>query len=377
MPHRPPRVAMVGAGQLARMTQRAAIDRGVELHVLAPSDGDPAVLAGARLRSGRPDDLAALRAVATGADVVTFDHEHAKSALLRLLESEGVRLAPSAAAKRMAQDKHHARERLRDLGFPVPPFTTAATLTDVARFAEAHGWPVVAKAPTGGYDGRGVTVVEDERAATTLLRDVAGTLLLEPLLPLQRELAVLTARSASGETAVYPVAETVQHNAMCREVLVPAPITKARATEARELALAVTEAIGAVGVTAVELFVTDGRLLVNELAVRPHNSGHFTIEGAETSQFEQHLRAVLGWPLGVTALTAPAVAMVNVVGPDDGSDPRERLPHALGVPGAHIHLYDKAPAPGRKLGHVTARADTPGQARETARRAAEILEGGW
>ena len=156
----------------------------------------------------------------------------------------------------------------------------------------------------------------------------------------------------------------------------PAPIDAGLAREARELALAVTDTPGALGIIALELFVVDGSLLVNELALRPHNSGHFTIEGAETSQFEQHLRGVLGWPLGDPALTVPAVAMVNVVGPADGSDPRERLPEALAVPGAHVHLYGKSPAPGRKLGHVTARGADLDQAAAAARSAAAILEGG-
>ena len=368
---------MVGAGQLARMTQRAAIDLGVELRVLATDPEDSAVRAGARVRTGRPDDLEALRALATGADVVTFDHEHASGTLLGLLEDEGFRLAPSAEAKRLAQDKLHARTRLQALGFPVPPFAAVTRRDDVERFAAAHGWPLVAKAPTGGYDGRGVTIVGDADAAAALLDELPGPLLLEPLLQLERELAVLVARSASGECAVYAVAETVQHDAMCREVLVPAPVAPALAAEAQHLAQAVVVAADAVGVVAVELFVTPDGLVINELALRPHNSGHFTIEGAETSQFEQHLRAILDWPLGATDLTAPAVAMVNVVGPPDGSDPRGRVAPALAVRGAHVHLYDKAPAPGRKLGHVTARASSLGQARETARRAAEILEGGW
>ena len=182
-------------------------------------------------------------------------------------------------------------------------------------------------------------------------------------------------KAESPNARAYPVAETVQRDAMCREILVPAPIGDELAREARELALAITDTPGASGVIALELFVVEGGLVVNELALRPHNSGHFTIEGAETSQFEQHLRGVLGWPLGETGLTAPAVAMVNVVGPTDGSDPRERLPRALAEPGVHVHLYDKSPAPGRKLGHVTVRSTELASAREAAQKAASILEG--
>ena len=370
-----PRVAMVGAGQLARMTHRAAIDLGIELSVLASSPEDAAVRAGARAVMGQCDDPATLRELAAGADVLTFDHEQVPPELLEELDAEGLPLQPGAAAKRLAQDKLHARRELEARGFPVPPFALAVDPGEIAAFADEHGWPLVAKAPRGGYDGRGVTVVGSQTEAVELLGESPDGLLLEPLLPIERELAVLVARSSAGESRAYPVAETVQRDAMCREILVPAPIDAGLADEARELALAITDIPGASGVIALELFVVDGALVVNELALRPHNSGHFTIEGAETSQFEQHLRGVLGWPLGETGLTAPAVAMVNVVGPSDGSDPRERLPRALAEPGVHVHLYDKSPAPGRKLGHVTVRSADLAGAREAAQRAASILEG--
>ena len=370
-----PRVAMVGAGQLARMTHRAAIDLGIELSVLAGSPEDAAVRAGARAVMGECDDPATLRELAAGADVLTFDHEQVPPELLEELDAEGLPLQPGAAAKRLAQDKLHARRELEARGFPVPPFALAVTPEEIAAFADDHGWPLVAKAPRGGYDGRGVTVVGSQAEAVELLGESPDGLLLEPLLAIERELAVLVARSSAGEARAYPVAETIQRDAMCREILVPAPIDAGLADEAQELALAITDTPGASGVIALELFVVDGALVVNELALRPHNSGHFTIEGAETSQFEQHLRGVLGWPLGETGLTAPAVAMVNVVGPSDGSDPRERLPRALAEPGVHVHLYDKSPAPGRKLGHVTVRSADLAGAREAAQRAASILEG--
>ncbi|MBU3674265.1 MAG: 5-(carboxyamino)imidazole ribonucleotide synthase [Solirubrobacteraceae bacterium] len=366
---------MVGAGQLARMTHRAAIDLGIELVVLASSPGDSAVQAGARAVIGSADSAADLRALAEGADVVTFDHEQVPPELLAELAGEGLPLQPAPAAKLLAQDKLYARRELSARGFPVPPFALANGENEISAFAAEHGWPIVAKAPRGGYDGRGVSVVEGPEEAAALLAESPDGLLLEPLLPIERELAVVVARSTNGEARAYPVAETVQRDAMCREILVPAPVDAAIAEEARELALAITDVPGASGIIALELFLVDGRLVVNELALRPHNSGHFTIEGAETSQFEQHLRGVLGWPLGVTELTAPAVAMVNVVGPADGSDPRERLPRALAEPGVHVHLYDKAPAPGRKLGHVTVRADDLDSAVAAARRAAAILEG--
>ena len=371
-----PRVAMVGGGQLARMTHRAAIDLGIELTVLADSSQDAAVRAGAQPVLAGDSWAEGIRRLADGADVVTFDHENVPPELLDALAAEGLPLVPAPAAKRLAQDKLFARRQLAELGFPVPPFAHATTGEEISRFASEHGWPLVAKAPRGGYDGRGVSIVGSPEEAQALLAESPDGLLLEPKLPIERELAVVVARSAGGEAVAYPVAETVQVDAMCREILVPAPIDDDLADEARELALAVTDTPGAFGVIALELFVVEGRLVVNELALRPHNSGHFTIEGAETSQFEQHLRGVLGWPLGDVTLTAPAVVMVNVVGPQDGSDPRERLPRALAVPGVHVHLYDKSPAPGRKLGHVTVRGEELEATAEVARRAAAILEGG-
>ena len=366
---------MVGAGQLARMTQQAAVDLGVRLNVLAEGPEDPAVLAGAEASIGSPDDADALRALARANQVVTFDHEGVPPEVLTQLAEEGVSFAPPPAAKLMAQDKAIARERIAELGFPVPPNAVVSSLDEVEGFATDHDWPVVVKAPRGGYDGRGVWVVEDSDQAREVIEQAEGTLLLEPMLELEREIAVLAARGTGGEVAVYPAIETVQRDAMCRELLVPAPVAPDLAREATDMGVAIAEAIGATGLVAVELFSTPTGLLVNELALRPHNSGHFSIEGAETSQFEQHLRAILGWPLGNTELTAPGVATVNVVGPADGSDPRTRLPEALAVEGAHIHIYDKEARPGRKLGHVTALGDNIDEARETALGAVAILEG--
>ncbi|MGE5409230.1 MAG: ATP-grasp domain-containing protein, partial [Syntrophothermus sp.] len=198
----------------------------------------------------------------------------------------------------------------------------------------------------------------------------------EPQVRIERELAAVLARTEEGEVADYPVAETVQRDGICREILAPAPVPEALRVEAARLARDIAEAIGATGILAVELFLTRGGLLVNELALRPHNSGHFTIEGCATSQFEQHLRAVLGWPLGSTRLRAPAVATVNVLGAADATDPRSRVPAALAAGSAHLHLYGKEPRPGRKLGHVTVLGEDLDPARAEARRVAALLEGG-
>ncbi len=370
-----PRVGMVGGGQLARMTQQAAVDLDVGLSVLAPSPEEPAVDAGARFVEGAADDPEALRRFADQNDVVTFDHEGVPPEVLAGLEEEGLSFAPPAQAKLFAQDKAVARQRLGEEGFPVPPNLLAGSVEQVAGFGSEHGWPVIAKAPRGGYDGRGVWELASAEEAAPILEGLDGGLLLEPKLELVRELAVITARRRGGETATWPVVETVQRDAMCRELIVPARSDPEVLEEAAALGRSIAEAIGAVGLVAVELFETPDGLFVNELALRPHNSGHFSIEGSDTSQFEQHLRAVLDWPLGSTAPTAPAVVTVNVVGPDDGSDPRERLEEALGVERAHVHLYGKEPRPGRKLGHVTALADTVDEAHAIAMRAVSILEG--
>jgi 5-(carboxyamino)imidazole ribonucleotide synthase len=368
-------VAMVGAGQLARMTQGAAIPLGVELRVLAGGEDEPAALAGATVRLGQPASLGDLRALADGADVLTFDHEQIPTEHLWALEAEGVALAPRPAAKLMAQDKLHARRELARLGYPVPPFRHAQTGEDVVGFGDEHGWPLIGKTPRDGYDGRGVFPLADLDAALRALETMPNGLLLEPMLELTRELAILVARSTTGETAAYPVVETVQQDGMCREIIAPAQIDPELADRAREIALSLARDIDATGIMAVELFDTTAGLLINELALRPHNSGHYTIEGCETSQFEQHLRAVLGWPLGDPALRAPAVVTVNVVGPRDGSDPASRLPAALAVSGAHVHLYAKTARPGRKLGHVTVCGDELESVREAAGLAVAALDG--
>jgi 5-(carboxyamino)imidazole ribonucleotide synthase len=370
-----PRVAVVGAGQLARMTHAAAIDLDVELRVLAADPAESAASAGAMHVIGDPRSLEDLRVLAAGCDAVTFDHEQIPHEHLRALEDAGLRLRPGPSAKRAAQDKLHARRVLRDLGLPVPEFAEAASLGDVEALAARTGWPVVLKARTGGYDGRGVVMAADRAEAGRVLGS-GGEWLAEAMVPIARELSALVARRPSGEAVAYPTACTVQREAMCREIHLPSGAGPGADDRARDLALELAEAIDATGIMAVELFETaGGELLVNELALRPHNSGHWTIEGSVTSQFHNHLRAVLDWPLGVTDLVAPAVATVNVVGPADGSDPRDRVAEALAVPGAQVHLYGKAARPGRKLGHVTVAGEQPDEVRAAARRAAELLQG--
>jgi len=378
-----PVVGMVGAGQLARMTHQAAIALGQSLRVLAAHPDDGAALVAADVRAGDHTDLEALRAFAAGCDVVTLDHEHVPPAHLRALEAAGVAVLPGSAALLHAQDKQVMRERLGGLGIPVPRWAPLDPQDGDAleRFAAGAGWPVVLKAVRGGYDGRGVWAVPDAARARDLLASLAGTpLLVEEHVPLRRELAAVVARSPYGQVAAWPVVETVQRDGICVEVLAPAPgLGEDRAVEAQGLAIRLADALGVVGVLAVELFERpDGALLVNELAMRPHNSGHWTIEGSRTSQFEQHLRAVLDYPLGATGLTAPAVCMANVLGGPPGGMPLdERLHHLFAAePGVKVHLYGKAVRPGRKVGHVTALGDDPADVRARAARAARWLSTG-
>ncbi|MEU1751281.1 5-(carboxyamino)imidazole ribonucleotide synthase [Micromonospora matsumotoense] len=377
-----PVVGMVGGGQLARMTHQAAIALGQSLRVLALTPDDGAALVAADVQYGDHTDLAALRTFAKGCDVVTFDHEHVPTGHIRALAAEGVKLFPPADALLHAQDKQVMRERLGALGAPNPAWRPVVTPADLLAFGAEQGWPVVLKAARGGYDGRGVWLVDDagqaaELAATLL---AGGTsLIVEERVALRRELAVQVARSPFGQVAAYPVVETVQRDGICVEVLAPAPgLPEELAVAAQQLAIDLATALGVVGLLAVELFQTDAGLVVNELAMRPHNSGHWTIEGARTSQFEQHLRAVLDYPMGDTALTAPVVVMANVLGGEPGGiSLDERLHHLFAAePGARVHLYGKQVRPGRKIGHVTVLGNDLDDVRARAARAARWLREG-
>jgi 5-(carboxyamino)imidazole ribonucleotide synthase len=383
-----PVVGMVGGGQLARMTHQAAIALGQSLRVLAESPDDGAALVAADTMIGHHTDLDALRSFAKGCDVVTFDHEHVPGDHIRALLADGVNVAPSADALRFAQDKRAMRERLQELGVPVPAWRAVRGADDATAFAADLGLSfssgpgaasVIAKAVTGGYDGRGVWVVDDPAQISQLIED-GVTLIVEERVQLRRELAALVARSPFGQVATYPVVETVQRDGICVEVLAPAPeLDDELAVAAQQLAIRLATELDVVGLLAVELFEVDsGALLVNELAMRPHNSGHWTIEGARTSQFEQHLRAVLDYPLGDTALTAPAVVMANVLGGRTGGlGIDERLHHLFAAdPGARVHLYGKQVRPGRKIGHVTVLGEDVDQLRVRAARAVRWLTEG-
>ena len=375
-----PVVGMVGGGQLSRMTHQASIALGLSLKVLADATHDSAALVANGVTVGDHTSLEDLRAFARGCEVVTFDHEHVPGGLLEALEHDGLTIHPGSAALRHAQDKVVMRERLAALGVPVPPFTPVATVRDIEGFAQHVGWPLVLKAATGGYDGHGVWVVHSAGEAAEV---VAGgiRLVAEQLMPLRRELAAVVARSPYGQGAAWPVVETVQSGGICVEVVAPAPgLSEELALEAQGLALRLADELAVVGILAVELFETADGLVVNELAMRPHNSAHWTIEGSRTSQFEQHLRAVLDYPLGATTSTAPWVVMANVLGGEADSPDLDRRLHLLygRDPALKVHLYGKTIRPGRKIGHVTALgsdlADVRGRARAGA---AYLRDGVW
>ena len=412
------KVAMIGAGQLARMTYQAAIDLDIELMVLATSVKDSAVLGGAGYVLGTPDRLSDIEAVAAGADVVTFDHELVSPSNLVVMQERRYNIQPHPLALYLAQDKLEARQSLSSKGFPCPAFSAVGSEYDVARFAERHGWPVVLKARHGGYDGRGVRVVggvdqldgiswllatgdtgvtgragePDKEPAREPVKEKVKELaresakgsikekvkepayIVEEHIDISVELSIIVARSPSGEVVVYPPVQTTQSEGICRYLVMPAPLPGRISKQARDLAESIVVDINATGIVAVEMFLaSSGQLLVNELALRPHNSGHATIEASMTSQFQQHLRAVLDWPLGSTDMRVPAAAMVNLIGGEGSTDLLSGLRAALAIPGASIHLYGKDARPGRKLGHITATADSVEEALQNAIRAASCF----
>ncbi len=377
-PHdgRPPVVGMIGAGQLARMTTAAAVGLGIRFRVLAAAPDESAAQVCADTVLGDYRSTEDLLAFAAGCDAVTFDHEHVPQPQLAALEQAGFAVRPSAAALRFTQDKLAMRERLNELGVRCPRFEPVASLADVLAIADETDWPVVLKAVTGGYDGRGVWLCRSSAEVADVLSH-GLSLIAEEFVPFERELAILVARSPSGHGAAYPVVQTVQRDGICHEVLAPAPgLADHLAEDAIELGLELARGLDVIGLLAVELFQTRDGLLVNELAMRPHNSGHWTIEGATTSQFEQHLRAVLNLPLGSPVATAPCVVMANVLGGDD-PDLHGKLNHVMAAdPALKVHLYGKPVRPGRKVGHVTALGSDLAAVRDRARRAARYLAAG-
>lgn len=372
------RLGLVGGGQLAKMVARAAAQLGCESVVLDRTAQVPAATSVGRCLVGDWNDPAVLLELAQEVDVLTLENEFVDAGALRAVEAAGHPVFPTAASIGLTQDKLRQKEALAAAGLPVAGFRGVKSREQLAGLAHELGYPLVLKTRRNGYDGKGNFTIRRTEQLDEGWRALGGgrhELLVEAFVPFVRELAVIVTRGRNGETAVYPVVESIQANHICQVVIAPADVDADIAARAREVAQRSVAAVGAIGSFGVEMFLTaDGKIIVNELAPRVHNSGHYTIEGCECSQFENHVRAVLGWPLGRTRLLAPAVAMVNLLGTARGSGQPRGLTEALAVPGAHVHLYGKATSDiGRKLGHVTALGSDPTEALATARRAADAL----
>ncbi|MCX6954250.1 MAG: 5-(carboxyamino)imidazole ribonucleotide synthase [Verrucomicrobia bacterium] len=376
--HASARLGIVGGGQLARLTALAALPLGCEVTVLERTGRSPAARLAPRSTVGNWADPAVLQRFAANTDVVTLENEFVPAAVLRQLEQAGHAVYPSAACLELTQDKFIQKQTLAARGLPVPAFRAVASPEDVAAAAGAFGWPLVLKTRRNGYDGRGnftLRSAADIPAGWQRLRGGDHELLVESFCRFTKELAVIVTRGRDGATVAYPVVETTQRDHICHLVHAPADLPGELAVQASALAVQAVTAVGGVGSFGVELFYTaPGTLAINELAPRVHNSGHYTIEACECSQFENHVRAVLGWPLGRTRMIAPAAAMVNLLGRTESPARPRGLAQALALPGVHVHLYAKATAaPGRKLGHVTALGDTPAEALARAEAAAAAI----
>ncbi|MEO6942976.1 MAG: 5-(carboxyamino)imidazole ribonucleotide synthase [Terrimesophilobacter sp.] len=357
------RVGVIGGGQLARMMIPAAINLGIDLRVLAENEGMSAELAAQSIGDYRIAEE--VLQFCSDVDVVTFDHEHVPQAVLLALVGAGITVHPGPEALACAQDKLLMRSRLTELRIPVPRWAAVADSAELASFLDENNGAAVVKTARGGYDGKGVRIVRAANEADDWFAALAedgngGSLLAEELVDFRRELAQSVARRPSGQIAAWCTVESIQRDGVCAEVIAPAPELDADlARNAGDIATSIAEGLGVTGVLAVELFETkDGRILVNELAMRPHNSGHWSIEGSATSQFEQHLRAVLDLPLGETGTLAPWSVMVNILGGPAIGTMADRYQSAFAAfPGVKVHNYGKDPRPGRKIGHVTARGN--------------------
>lgn len=372
---------MVGGGQLARMTHEAGIPLGLKFKLLSDTPQDSAAQVVSEVVIGDYRDLDTLRAFAQGCDVITFDHEHVPTEHLRALEADGIPVRPGPDALVHAQDKGVMRAKLTEIGAPCPRHRIVSDPADAAAFAEeVGGFPVILKTVRGGYDGKGVWFVRSEADAADPFR--AGVpVLAEEKVDFVRELAANIVRSPHGQAVAYPVVESLQVDGVCDTVIAPAPeLDEQLAGEAQQLALRIAAELDVVGHLAVELFETrgpDGKpaILVNELAMRPHNSGHWTQDGAITSQFANHVRAVLDLPLGDPRPRAPWTVMCNVLG-GDYPDMYQAYLHCMARdPQLKIHMYGKDVKPGRKIGHVNTYGDDLADVRERARHAADYLRG--
>ena len=383
-PARPFVIGIIGGGQLARMMIQSAVGLGIRIRLLAEGPMVSAAQVAADVTVGDHTDPATVREFARGCDAITFDHEHVPSGILRRLEADGIAVRPGPAALVHAQDKAVMRERLTSLGIPCPTWRVVAGPDELAAFGSEHGWPIIAKTSRGGYDGKGVWKLDGpeqvrEPFEGLVDRDGAGgiQIVAEEFVDFRRELSALVARSPSGQAVAYPISESVQRGGICVETTTPAPgLTAAQAVTAQQLALRVAHELEVVGLLAVELMErADGQVVVNELAMRPHNTGHWSIDGAHTSQFENHLRAVLDLPLGDPTARESATVMGNVLGGTEEDLPSALLHCFARDRKLRVHLYGKEVRPGRKVGHVTTFGHDVEEVRRRARHAAGYLMG--
>jgi 5-(carboxyamino)imidazole ribonucleotide synthase len=372
------RLGIIGGGQLARMTALAALPLGCEVSILEQNPLSPAAQLTPLSVTGDWADAETLRRFAARVDVITLENEFVDAAVLRRLEEAGHRVFPTSASIAVTQDKLLQKEALVRAGLPVPDFCAVDSPGRLAAVGDQLGWPIVLKTRRNGYDGKGNFTLHspaDIPAAWSALRGDLNALFVEAFWRFSKELAVIVTRGRDGAIATYPVVETVQHEHVCHSVRAPAAIPPEHAARATDIALRAVAAVGAVGSFGVELFLSaTGEIAINELAPRVHNSGHYTIEACACSQFENHVRAVLGWPLGTAQLVAPAAVMLNLLGARRAPGRPLGLERALAVPGAHVHLYGKAMCgAGRKMGHITALGPTVEAALETAQQAARAI----
>lgn len=371
------RIGILGGGQLAQMLTQAAVSLGLEAAIYDTAPDTPASRLTHHNGVGAWGDLDALREFCAGCDVLTLENEFILAGPLAELEKSGVTIYPKPSTLATIQDKLLQKQAMRVADLPVALFMSTPTPHDAALAGEAFGYPYVLKARYGGYDGYGNATVsgpDDIPAAWAKLAKPGRELMAERFVPFERELAVMVVRGRDGETRAYPIVETVQQNHICHVVRTPADIAPETAARAAEIAVKAVQALDGVGIFGVELFESSGEILLNEIAPRPHNSGHYTIEACVTSQFENHLRAVIGWPLGDVSLRSPAV-MINLLGKRDGAADPDGIRDALAISGAHIHIYGKRDSRiGRKMGHITALAATVNDAEAIARAAADAAK---
>lgn len=375
-------IGVIGGGQLARMMYQAAIPLGLGVKLLAEEADGSAAQVIPNVTVGDYTDPQTVLDFARTCDAITFDHEHVPTAILEQVQADGVQVLPPPSALIHAQDKLVMRRRLTELGIPCPLWRECETEADLISFGDEIGWPIIAKVARGGYDGHGVWKLENpaEVAIPFTHQALSGdptTVFVEEFIDLARELSVIVARGQDGAALTYPISETVQENGMCVETITPCPnLGDEQAEEVREFALRLADELGVVGLLAIELMQRrDGQIVFNELAMRPHNTGHWTIDGAITSQFENHLRAVAGLPLGETSARDSWVVMRNVIGTEQ-TDFESGLAKALSNdPATKIHWYGKGVRVGRKLGHVTTFGDELESTWQRANRAASNLMG--